>query len=239
MPTLFIDIETIPDQATGAIDKAREGVKPPGTYKKPESIAGWWATEGEQAVEQAWRKTALNGTYGQVAIVSYAVEDGEIHTAIRGKGKDAEKALLETVWEGIGSAIAENLRSPYPVEPLYIGHNVTFDLRFLYQRSMIRRVRPTIEVPHNASPWSGKFYDTMYQWSGPRDSISLANLAAALGVENPYTGDIEGATVWDAWAEGRFSELLEYNRADVSMVRDIYRILRDLEPTGPGAAASF
>lgn len=225
MPHLYIDVETLPDQSSSALETAKEGVKPPGTYKKPESIAGWWAAEGEAAIEQAWRKTALDGTYGELAMVSYAVDDGPISTHIRGKGRKAERALLQELWRGVESSIKQALSSEFAVVPEFVGHNATFDLRFLYQRSMIRRVRPSVEIPYNAAPWAGGYYDTMYAWAGQRGAISLDNLAKALRVKNPYKGDITGATVWDAWAEGRKEELMEYNRADVAMTRDIHRIL--------------
>ena len=42
---LIFDIETIPSQHPDAKAQARASIKPPGTLKKPESIAAWWDTE--------------------------------------------------------------------------------------------------------------------------------------------------------------------------------------------------
>jgi len=62
---IYIDVETIPGQIMGAKEAARAGVKPPANYKKPETIAAWWAEEGEAAVERAYRAQALDAAQGE------------------------------------------------------------------------------------------------------------------------------------------------------------------------------
>ena len=71
----FLDIETLPSLAPDARELARAGVKPPANYKKPETIAEWWKTEGETAAETVWRKGALDGAVGELCAVGFAADD--------------------------------------------------------------------------------------------------------------------------------------------------------------------
>ena len=58
---LFIDVETVPSQHPEALAAVRAGLRPPGTLKKAESIAAWWANEAEVAAEDA-REAIANGS---------------------------------------------------------------------------------------------------------------------------------------------------------------------------------
>ena len=61
---IYLDIETLPSMAPGAIEQVRATVRPPATHKKPETIAAWWLSEGEAAVDRAWRAQALDPAAG-------------------------------------------------------------------------------------------------------------------------------------------------------------------------------
>ncbi len=63
---IFIDIETIPAQRPDVLEEIKASIKAPAVYKKPESIAEWMRTEGPAAIDAAYRKTGLDGAYGQV-----------------------------------------------------------------------------------------------------------------------------------------------------------------------------
>lgn len=88
MHTLFIDIETIPSQKQGALEECRANIKAPGNMSKPETISAWMRENAESSAEDAWRKTALDGSRGglsasggqltgQILIVSTAMRTSQ------------------------------------------------------------------------------------------------------------------------------------------------------------------
>src|SRR5690349_2440046 len=118
---VFIDIETIPAQRPDVLDEIRAteqdkldaalaAIKPPGNYKKQETIDEWLATEApkiaagltaafDQTVDEAYRKTGLDGSFGQIVCVSYAYRNEDVTTlhAVDYKAKNSEESLLEIV----------------------------------------------------------------------------------------------------------------------------------------------
>jgi 3'-5' exonuclease len=237
---IILDIETVPAQRPDVLaeikqskqvelDQALADIKPPGTYKKPETIAQWMADEApkiaqglrdafESDVDQAYRKTGLDGAFGQLCVIGFAINDDEPLTI----ADMDESGLLSTFSALLGKLVKQS--------DLYtacvIGHNVSaFDLRFLAQRSIINGIKPhqVITRAAQAKPWeSDKVFDTMVQWSGIGNRISLDKLCKALGIESPK-GDITGATVWDAVKAGRLSDVATYCAGDVKATREVWR----------------
>ena len=87
---VFIDIETIPAQPE---DKAKqliaESISAPKTMSKAETIQAWhdgegkYAGEKEKAIEEKYRKTALDGTTGEIISIAYAIENDETQSFSR------------------------------------------------------------------------------------------------------------------------------------------------------------
>ena len=101
-----------------------------------------------------------------------------------------------------------------------IGHNIeAFDMRFMFQRSVIRNVRPTLNL--NMSRYSDNLFDTMTAWAGYQGRISLDALCKALGIPSPKNG-IDGSKVWDAVRDGRIDEVATYCAADVDATREAF-----------------
>lgn len=245
---LTIDIETIPAQRPDVLEEIRDGkqsaldaaiaaIKPPGNYKKQETIDEWMATEAprmEQGlrdafdadVDAAYRKTGLDGAYGQICVIGFAVDNGKPQTVWSPdwQSPTCETELLEDFYIALGDVIAPAWDRTITV----IGHNVaSFDLRFMVQRSIVRGIRPhgVISRAAQAKPWeSDKVFDTMVQWAGVGNRISLDKLCKALGIQSPK-GDIAGATVWDAVKAGRIAEVAEYCARDVEATREVFRRL--------------
>lgn len=220
---IYIDIETIPDQREGAMDRVSEGVAPPANYKKQETIDKWWEEQGNAAKEEAYRKTALEGTYGQVACIGVAINDGPVVTftqVLDGSEADVLRETLRFIkqkvgWEHTGS-------HPYLT---WVGHNlVNFDVRYLWQRCVVNGVKPPLPLPIDAKPWDKGIFDTMTGWAGARGYVKLATLCDALGIPVKQ-GDIEGANVWDAWQAGRYQGVAEYCASDVEATRAVYKRL--------------
>jgi len=208
---LFIDIETIPDQTPGAIDEIRKTIVHPGNITKPETIAKWREEHAENAAQEQYRKTALNGTQGEILCIGWAVDDDPAKVIYR-RIDESESILLCQFY----SMFTEDFDT-------IIGHNlIAFDLRFLFQRSVIKNVRPSFNLHNDTRYTSGLIYDTMTAWAGWGNRVSLKNLCAALGIEVKQ-GDITGATLWDAVQAGRYAEIAEYCCSDVEATRAVYK----------------
>lgn len=244
MQTLFLDIESIPSQrpdviagirATeqAALDAALAAIRPPGTYKKAESIDEWMATEAPKVaaalradfdakVDATYRKTGLDGAFGQVFAVGFALGDGLAKAfAVADLTVSEEAALLAEFYGWLEQVV-------HPREHLQtcvVGHNVAnFDLRFLLQRSIVHGIRPHTVIGRAAAakPWEQeRVYDTMVQWSGVGQRASLDKLCRALGL--PGKDGFDGSMVWDAVKAGDFAKVAEYCKQDVIKVRDIYK----------------
>jgi len=222
MPRLYIDIETLPTQRedvidrihTEALDKARNA-PPPANYKKDEIIAKWRADREGAAADEAdydIERTALNGGYGELCCICWALDDGDVEDAVRGRD-GGEVMLLHRFFDDIR-------KTEHTLK--WIGHNVEFDIRFIHHRSIITGVRSPHYLPANDPPWKGTYYDTMKEWAGLRGAVKLTMLCDMLGIDIS-DDDIDGSQVWQAWQDGRVLDILDHCRRDVERVREIYR----------------
>ena len=229
-----IDIETIPDQREGArerfieesidnfkapsdLTKARAAfdlcIKDPKEMKftsKDEMIAKWVeefkGVKAEQVGIENWRKTALNGSQGQ--IFSIAWKDDIINCAFSMDEKEVLNSFNDQLMDSC-------------IIPYFIGHNISgFDLKFIWQRFVINGIEPKFKLPHNGR--HGKdYFDNMIEWVGYKNRISQDNLCKALGVEGK-SGDIDGSKVWDFVEAGEYGKVAEYNKDDTLKASLIY-----------------
>lgn len=226
---IYLDTETAPDMRQGAMEAIRADIRPPASYKKPETIAQWLADEGEAAAITAWRKTALDATAGELISVSWCADDGDARTVIRGPQEDERVVLIgffRQLQEMLEDGAIRDHRGQaiYDSAPYFVAHNATFDLGFLWRRAVILNILPPFKVP-GPNAREGKDYGcTMRAWAGPRETIGLDRLCRALGVESPK-GDLDGSKVFDAWQSGELERIAEYNRRDALAVREIWRRL--------------
>lgn len=245
---LTLDIETIPAQRPDVLDEitaskqaeleaAIAAVKPPGTHKKEETILAWWENEAPKIVDNlkagvaadidaAYRKTGLDGAFGQICVIGFALDDDAprmVWSADWDK-PGTESELLEDFYCALTDLIPANMERAMCV----VGHNVAgFDLRYLVQRSIVNGLRPhrVIASAAQAKPWEGeKVFDTMVQWAGVGNRISLDKLCKALSIPTPKS-DITGATVWDAVKAGRIADVAAYCARDVAATRAVHRRL--------------
>ena len=121
---VFIDIETLPTEDDETIAVLRENAKAPGNLKDPDKIAA--AKEAD--FQKKWKATALDGTYGTIACICWAIERwpaNELNVNEAGN----EKRLVEAFFSRLKLALDES----GPRLPVFIGHNVGFDLKFLWR----------------------------------------------------------------------------------------------------------
>lgn len=225
MTHIYIDIETIPAQRPDVLEEIKATIKAPAVYKKPESIAEWLRTEGPAAIDEAYRKTGLDGAYGQVCVVGLALNDGGPVTIYEADWQEpgAERSILDA----LACQLTDWIAPSDGFTTCMVGHNASaFDLRFLAQRSIVNGIRPHSAIARaaQAKPWeSEKVFDTMVQWTGSANvRISLDKLCKSLSIKTPK-GDITGATVWDAVQAGRISDVAAYCAGDVLATREVHR----------------
>lgn len=220
MPDIVLDIESLPTDRADVIKMLAESIKPPATYKKPESIAAWMEENKAAELDALHRKTALDGAFGRVCCIGWANDDCTPRSLI-----GDEPMILSNFSDYLGSLDGDKYTT------LFIGHNIAgFDLRFLVQRYIVNR----LPVPHllkhaaSAKPWeSEKVYDTMCQWAGVGNRISLDKLCMALSVPTPKDG-ITGATVYDHWLKGNIEGIAEYCKRDVEATRAVSMRMRGI-----------
>lgn len=216
MTRLYLDIETIPAQSQEVRDRIAQSVKPPASMKKAETIEAWEREQKPEAVKEAIAKTALNGAYGHICCIGWAIDD-EPAQAIEIHHQSDEIDIIVNFFDLVSK---EGRKTRLFMQP--IGHNVIgFDLRFIWQRCISLGIRAPVWLPRDPKPWGGEAFDTMTAWAGARDTISMDNLCAALGL--PGKGEIDGSMVGQMFDEGRFEEIAAYCRADVERTRAIHR----------------
>jgi 3'-5' exonuclease len=194
MNKLFLDIETIP-----AHEDSHEILRE--IYRKKKSIF-------EKDFERYLLQTSFDGGFGRIACISYAINDDSVKTL-----SGEERKLLQDFWE-----IAKSI-------DLFVGFNVIdFDLRFIYQRSVVLGVKPTIELSF-ARYRNNPIYDIMHEWKkwNMSASISLDTLSKILSLPTSKGGAIEGKDVAKAFKDGRIKEICEYCEKDVELTRKIYK----------------
>jgi len=215
MSKLFLDIETLGTDRQDVRDLIASKITPPGNISKPETIAKWMEESKPAAVEEAIAKTSLDGAFGRVCVIGWAIDDSK---TMHIRGESDEETLLRL--------FADEVKRINPFDCCVIGHNVSaFDLRFLVQRYIVHGIKPPAVIARaaQAKPWeSDRVFDTMVQWAGTGNRISLEKLCMALSIESPKT-DLDGSKVAQWVADGRISEVADYCMGDVDAVRSVWK----------------
>ena len=217
---IFIDIETVPCQILGIRAELSEEIKHPGVLKKAESIAEWEREVKPAVIEEAWRKTSFDGGLGQIVCIGWAVDDEEVRSLqVADLTRNSEWMLLIEWFTEL-----RNLHAGMSGRvPTLIGHNhVAFDLPFIWKRAMIQAVKPPFWFHRDIKPWSDSIFDTMTEWSGVRDRISMDRLCRILGIPGKADGPT-GADVWPMVLAGKIDDVAEYCRSDVWRTREIFK----------------
>lgn len=211
MINVYLDIETIPCQSAEYRTRVREGIKPPGTIKKPESILQWLEENAETATDEAVAKTSFDPAYGHICCIGWAIGDDPVQSLSAPTVSD-EADILRVFFDAL----------PKMGMAKFIGHYITgFDLRFIMCRAIVLGVKIPSIWPRDPKPWDQSVFDTMVAWAGARGTISQDRLCEALGLSGK--GDFDGSMVAAAWANGEHDRIAEYCRSDVETVRAIHR----------------
>jgi hypothetical protein len=212
MSFLYLDIETLGTTDPAIIAEIASGITPPKTMTKPETIAAWEAETKPLIVADAVAKTSFNGALGSICVIGWAWDD-----------EPARSISVEKQSEGwmLRSWVNMVVKGGDYGGKTVVGHNVAFDIRFLWQRAFVLGVEMPRWFPRETKPWSRDLFCTMHRWGGDRDYTDLDSLCKALGI--PGKDDFDGSMVADAWAAGEVEKVASYCRADVERVRLIHR----------------
>ena len=204
---IFIDIETIP----GPVKPLPEEVEVPKTYTKPESIKKFQ----EENVDNFWKKQALNPLLGRIVSTGYAVENGGIKTVT---GENESDVILTF----------NNILQEFSANELitWVGYNVkAFDLQWLWLRAKKYNCKRLAQlIPRDR--YSPRIIDLIEKVSGSYrfDGYSLDNVLKYFGLTQK-TGN--GSEVFDLWQGGDWNAIAEYNKADVEVTRNLYRLIEE------------
>jgi len=184
--------------------------------------------------DEEYRGLALNPEYGRLLCVGLIVEIGGkiIHRGVLGRDRATklfhldEARTLRALWK---------LLAPFDQRrDLLIGFNVLdFDLHYICTRSVIKKVRPSIDVCF-ARYRSRPVFDVMWEFTHWRKKISLNDVAEILGLESSKRDGVNGSKVYDLFTEGRHEEIACYCMRDVELTRAVYHRLNFLEESAGG-----
>lgn len=206
MNKLYLDIETLP-----AEEDKHEIVRFLHAKKAEKKAARSRTGESKMDFEQYLLQTCFDGCFGRILCIGYALNDNPVDVLYE---NGDEKVMLEKFWE-----LAKNA-------DLFVGHNVMdFDLRFIFQRSVVNKVEPARKDLSFARYRSFPIFDTMHEWNKwafSNNSVGLEHLALSLGIPTPKDG-IDGSQVYPFYKAGRVDEILEYCKRDVETTRAVYK----------------
>jgi hypothetical protein len=200
---MFLDIETLP-----APEHMHEVLKEIHEYKKKKKTRN--GEKYSTSFENFLSGTGLDGTFGRVLCVSYAINDDMIHCIC----DEDEKKVLENFWEAAKEV------------DLFVGFNIIeFDMKYLMQRSIVHGVKPRTKMRLSFAKYrSEPMYDVMHEWNqwSFGKGVGLDSLARALGFGSSKT-NMDGSEVATYYKKGKIKEICAYCNADVEVTRKIYK----------------
>jgi hypothetical protein len=223
---IFLDIETLPPAESFREKLTREiyAEQGPGELGPGEA-------EIDVEVEKRFRDLALRGEWGRLLCVGLVIEEDCVvrHCGALGRDRETrrfhmdEARTLKSFWR-----LVAGFREG---QDLFIGHNaLDFDLPFLYKRSCIHGIRPSINLSFRRYQ-SQPVYDTMWEWTKWRQRISLHELTQALGIPSPKESGVDGLGIYDLYQQGRHEEIAQYCMQDVKCAREVfYRLQYETAP---------
>jgi 3'-5' exonuclease len=215
---ITIDIETVPGQAPGLLAEYVASVTAPAQYKKADSIAEWLRENRDAEGEAAWLKTSFDGGVGQIVCIGWAIDDEEPESVhVCDLSAEQERGRMEAFFR-----IMHTASSTRGTRPVLIGHNhAAFDLPFIWKRAVVHGIKPPLWWPKSPKPWADSIFDTMVEWAGAKDRISMDKLCKVLGI--PGKGGMDGSQVWPMVQAGRIGDVASYCRDDVARTRAMWR----------------
>ena len=208
LATVYVDVETVPtmrpDVMARIAAKHLDDKDPEKTRKK---------------VDEEHRKTSLDGTFGELACISWAVDDSPITSSHRALGESEHEVLRAFTFAM--DDLAREVGDPTGI--IYVAHNAEFDKRFITKRMTVHHLDgPTGLAERNVKSWDSQWRCTMSTWVDEwKGRISLADLALALSLP-VGKDDLPGSEVYDAMLRGEHERVRMHCERDVELVRQVW-----------------
>lgn len=217
--TLFLDIETVPYQAS------LHALSP---YEQElwEEKRGKNREEGVDAEQYFFDNSGILAEFGKIVCISagYFIENGgQLNFRVKSLYGDDEKAILSSF-----ITLLQKFDDAFKGQMVICGHNIReFDVPFICRRliinNMINDFPPFFQRIQMAKPWDVPVLDTMDTWrfGDYKNYISLKLLAHCLGIPSPKD-DISGKDVGKVYyLENGIDRIRVYCQKDVVTLAQI------------------
>lgn len=235
---IYLDIETLPPD-----ESSRARITVGMIRKLDRHFVAPERRDDERCNDAELRRLALFAEYGRVLCIGMIIEcdgtparSGVLGFDRRGESLHPDEGrTLRQFWK-----LLEGFNTS---RDLIIGHNaLDFDLPFIYNRSRINRVRPSVRLSF-ARYRSQPIYDTMREWANwnPKANLSLRHLSEVLRLGLSKSDDFGGGKVYDAYLAGHHQAIADYCLQDVVVTRAAYYRLTqpDCDPPALPAKAEW
>lgn len=218
----YLDIETVPpcesQRALITVGMVRKLDKHFVDSDRPDNAA---------CNDAEFRRLALYAEQGRVLCIGMIIEEEgkSERRGVLGQARDTRRLHADesSTLRGFWKLLAEFR----PSMDLLIGHNILdFDLPFIYQRSWVHNIKPSVELCF-ARYRSRPIYDTMREWAkwNQKHYISLNDLARTLQLEIAKPDGMDGGKVYDAYQRDEHELVADYCLQDVEVARAVYQRL--------------
>lgn len=230
---IYIDAETIPD---GEMDEFEIYKDPPKTTKDPEKIKAW----KEEQKEIQFLKQSLDTNRAKILTIGAAADDDPVECFVDLVQYD-ELTVLKSFEEYLRNQreeyITEGVAEPRLIfnELVFVGHNIKkFDLQIMFVKAVKYNLPLLGELVHPARMRynQSKSYDIMEIWGGADTNtyISLDTVATTIGIKGKK--GMDGSMVYPKFKEGLISEIIEYQKDDVELVRSVFKRIKNMIGAG-------
>jgi len=100
-------------------------------------------------------------------------------------------------------------------------------LLFIKQRAIVLglTVPAILKRAINSKPWDGLIFDTMVEFAGFGNFVSMDNLCYYLSIETPKQ-EVKGENYGDFWRSKKFEECQKYGIDEIVALREVYSRLK-------------
>jgi len=213
---LFLDIETVPAQAT--FDYLSDQMKKLWSHK-----ASLLSKQGEDAAT-LYARAGIYAEFGKIVCISLGFFSGKEQETLRIKsfyGEDEKQLLLDFF-----NMFAQ---TPSLLNYRLCAHNgKEFDFPYISRRALVNRLKlPSIFDLAGKKPWDIKHIDTLELWKfgDYKHYTSLELLGAIFGIPSPKE-DMDGSQVAQVyWQDHDLARIVAYCEKDVTTLARLYQLM--------------